>query len=256
VTEADELNMNLIELRADVCYANRMLPTLGLVTMHSGNASGYDPESGHLVIKPSGIDYEALTPEKLVEVDLASGKVVAGDLRPSVDLAHHIYLYRRTPEIRGIIHTHSNFATAFAATLAPIPLCLTAIADEFGGEIPCAPYIDNIDDHIGEAIIAHRTQAPAILLGNHGVFAWGPSPKAALKAAAMTEDCAKTVHLAMQIGSLAMIPHEEAVKWHTRYHTTYGQAAADKPGALRVVAGDEALRSKTKRGNRDHQEAA
>jgi L-ribulose-5-phosphate 4-epimerase len=249
--------MTLSQLRADVCYANRMLPTLGLVTMHSGNASGYDPESGHLVIKPSGVDYGELTPEMLVEVDVASGTVVAGELRPSVDLPHHIYLYQQVPGIRGVIHTHSNFATAFAATLAPIPLCLTAIADEFGGQIPCTPYIDNIGDHIGEAILAHRTQAPAILLGNHGVFAWGPTPKAALKAAVMTEDCAKTVHLAMQIGSVSMISKEEAAKWHSRYHTTYGQAAADKQSAaLRVIPRDGQPSPNTKRGKRDHQEAA
>jgi L-ribulose-5-phosphate 4-epimerase len=248
--------MSLAQLRADVCYANRMLPVLDLVTMHSGNASGYDSDSGHLVIKPSGIDYDALVPEMLVEVDLASGKIVSGDLRPSVDLPHHLFLYKRMPDIRGIIHTHSNFATAFAATLAPIPLCLTAIADEFGGEIPCTPYVDNIGDHIGEAILAHRTQAPAILLGNHGVFAWGPSPTAALKAAAMTEDCAKTIHLAMQIGSLSMISGEEAAKWHTRYHTTYGQAASDKSRSLRVIPREEPPKPQTKRGKRDHHEAA
>jgi L-ribulose-5-phosphate 4-epimerase len=248
--------MSLAQLRADVCYANRMLPVLGLVTMHSGNASGYDPETGRLVIKPSGIDYDALTPEMLVEVDVASGKIVTGELRPSVDLPHHLFLYRQMTDIRGIIHTHSNFATAFAAALAPIPLCLTAIADEFGGQIPCTPYVDNIGDHIGEAILAHRTQAPAILLGNHGVFAWGPSPKAALKAATMTEDCAKTVHLAMQVGPLARIPDEEAAKWHTRYHTTYGQAEVAKPRSLRVIQRDEPPKPTTKRGSRDHQEAA
>jgi L-ribulose-5-phosphate 4-epimerase len=227
--------MNLSHLREEVCYANRMLPELGLVTMHSGNASGYDPDSGRLVIKPSGIDYDSLTPEALVEIDLATGSVVAGKLRPSVDLPHHLYLYRNIPEIRGIIHTHSNFATAFAAVHAAVPLCLTAIADEFGGEIPCAPYVDNQGDHIGEAILEHRTAAPAILLGNHGVFAWGPSPKAALKAAAMTEDTARTVHLAMQIGKPRMIPAEEAAKWFARYHTTYGQSKPTDASPLRVV---------------------
>src|SRR5687768_5203194 len=103
--------MDLAQLRDDVCYANRMLPVLGLVTMHSGNASGYDPATGHLVIKPSGIDYDALTPDKLVEVDLESGAIVSGTLRPSVDLPHHVYLYRNIPGLGGIIHTHSNFAT-------------------------------------------------------------------------------------------------------------------------------------------------
>ncbi|MCE9547600.1 MAG: class II aldolase/adducin family protein [Planctomycetia bacterium] len=213
-------------LREEVCRVNRLLPVQGLVTMHSGNASGYDPQSGRLVIKPSGVDYHALTPEMLVEVDLASGQVVAGDLRPSVDLPHHRFLYQHLPNLCGIIHTHSNFATAFAAVHSSVPLCLTAIADEFGGEIPCAPYVDNHDDNIGRAILRHRNQAPAILLANHGVFAWGTTPAAALKAAVMVEDVARTVHLAMQIGQIQLIPEHEARKWHSRYQTTYGQSSA------------------------------
>ncbi|MEX2168393.1 MAG: L-ribulose-5-phosphate 4-epimerase [Pirellulales bacterium] len=216
--------MNLQALREEVCRANRLLPELGLVTMHSGNVSGFDPPSGHLVIKPSGVDYDRLTPEMLVEVELATGQIVAGELKPSVDLPHHCYLYRHMPNVRGVVHTHSNFATAFAAIHTPIPLCLTAVADEFGGEVPCAPYVDNQGDHIGQAIMRHHTQAPAILLGNHGVFAWGPSPSAAIKAAAMTEDVAKTIHIAMQIGQPRAVPPEEAAKWFTRYNTTYGQA--------------------------------
>ena len=210
-------------LREEVCYANKMLPAAGLVTMHSGNASGLDRASGRLVIKPSGVDYDALEPDDLVEVDLETGEVVGSKLRPSVDLPHHLYLYRKVPEIGGIIHTHSNYATAFAAVGRPIPLCLTAIADEFGAEIPCAPYVDNEGDHIGEAILQHRSRAPAILLSNHGVFAWGESARAALKAAIMTEDVAKTVHLAMQLGRPAEIPPEEAEKWYDRYHHRYGQ---------------------------------
>jgi len=215
--------MNLDELREKVCLINKLLPATGLVTMHSGNASGLDRASGRLVIKPSGMDYDKLTPEALVEIDLESGQVINSSLRPSVDLPHHLYLYRNVPEIGAIIHTHSNYATAFAAVGKPIPLCLTAIADEFGQEIPCAPYIDNEGDHIGEAIIKHRGRAPAILLGNHGVFAWGKNPEAALKAAVMVEDVAKTVHLAMQIGDPRVIPPQEAEKWYKRYHERYGQ---------------------------------
>jgi L-ribulose-5-phosphate 4-epimerase len=211
------------ELREEVCYANQMLPKAGLVTMHSGNVSGYDPDSGRLVIKPSGVDYDALTPEMLVEVDVATGQVVGPGLRPSVDLPHHLFLYRHLEGVRGVIHTHSNYATAFAAVGKPVPLVLTAIADEFGAEIPCAPYVDNEGEHIGEAILKYHNRAPAILMGNHGVFAWGSSPKAALKAAIMTEDVAKTVHLAMQIGSPQAIPPEEAEKWYDRYHYRYGQ---------------------------------
>jgi L-ribulose-5-phosphate 4-epimerase len=135
-----------------------------------------------------------------------------------------LFLYRNLPEIGGVVHTHSNFATAFAAVGQAIPLCLTAIADEFGDPIPCCPYVDNEGDHIGRAILEHRNRAPAILLGNHGVFAWGGSPQAALKAAVMTEDAAKTVWLAMQLGRPVPLPPEEAEKWYDRYHHRYGQS--------------------------------
>jgi L-ribulose-5-phosphate 4-epimerase len=215
--------MDLTALRQEVCHVNRMLPATGLVTMHSGNASGLDRSSGRLVIKPSGIDYDKLRPEDLVEVDLETGQVIGARLRPSVDLPHHLFLYRSLSTLGGIIHTHSNYATAFAAVGSPIPLCLTAIADEFGAAIPCCPYVDNEGDRIGQAILKHRSRAPAILLANHGVFAWGRSVTAALKAAVMTEDVAKTVHLAMQIGKPTAIPPAEVDKWHERYQHRYGQ---------------------------------
>jgi L-ribulose-5-phosphate 4-epimerase len=213
----------LDRLRTEVCMANRALPTTSLVTMHSGHASGYDEKSGMIVIKPSGMDYDEITPLNLVQVDINTGEVVGSKLRPSVDLPHHLFLYRNMPDVRGIIHTHSNYATAFAAVNKPIPLCLTAIADEFGAEIPCMPYTDNEGENIGRAILKYKNRAPAILLGNHGVFAWGPTPKSALKAAVMTEDVAKTIWLAMQIGSPSPIPAEEAEKWYDRYHNRYGQ---------------------------------
>jgi len=215
--------MSLEQLRKEVCWANQMLPAQGLVTMHSGNASGYLPEEDLLVIKPSGMDYDQITPENLVAVRVSTGEVLTPGTRPSVDLPHHLFLYRNLPDVRGVIHTHSNYATAFAVVGRPVPLVLTAIADEFGAEIPCAPYIDNEGEHIGEAILKYRNRAPSILMGNHGVFAWGTSPKSALKAAVMTEDVAKTVWLAMQIGTPVAIPPEEAEKWYDRYHNRYGQ---------------------------------
>ena len=192
--------------------------------MHSGNASGYSPDDDLLFIKPSGMDYEQITPDNVVPVRVSDGRVLVEGVRASVDLPHHIYLYKNMPDVRGVIHTHSNYATAFAAVGRPVPLVLTAIADEFGAEIPCAPYIDNEGEHIGEAILKYRNRSPAILMGNHGVFAWGNSPKGALKAAVMTEDVAKTVWLAMQIGSPTPIPTEEAEKWYDRYHYRYGQS--------------------------------
>lgn len=213
--------MGQLTIREHVCLANQSLRIEGLVTMHSGNVSGLDGDI--LYIKPSGMDYGAMTPDSMVPVDLETGEVLENTYRPSVDLPHHLFLYRSDRSIRSVVHTHSNYATAFAAVQRPIPLVLTAIADEFGGEIPCTPYIDNEGENIGHAILKHRTQAPAILLGNHGVFAWGPSVKDALKAAVMVEDVAKTVHLSMQLGAPLPLDPAEALKWWDRYHNRYGQ---------------------------------
>jgi L-ribulose-5-phosphate 4-epimerase len=221
--------MDVAELRREVLWANKMLPAAGLVTMHSGNASGLDRSSGRLVIKPSGVDYETLRPEDLVEVDFRTGEVIGARLRPSVDLPHHLYLYRHMPGVCGIIHTHSNYASAWAAVGRPIPVCLTAIADQFGAEIPCTPYVDNEGDNIGQAVLRHRNRAPAIILGNHGVFAWGTTVRDALKVAVMTEDVAKTVHLATQLGQVRELPPEEVKKWYDRYRYGYGQPSEPKP---------------------------
>jgi len=210
-------------MREQVCWLNQSLPSYGLVVMHSGNASGYDPESGRLVIKPSGMDYDQITPDALVEVDVKTGEVIDSHARPSVDLPHHLYLYRHMTDVNYVIHTHSNYATSFAACGRPIPLVLTAIADEFGGEVPCTPYVSNEGDAIVRAILEYHTQAPAILLGNHGVFAWGANPKGALKAAVMVEDVAKTVWMALQVGQPDELPKQEALKWYDRYQNRYGQ---------------------------------
>jgi len=220
--------MELNELRREVLWANKMLPAAGLVTMHSGNASGLDRQTGRLVIKPSGVDYETLRPEDLVEVDVKTGEPVGSKMRPSVDLPHHLFLYRNMPGVCGIIHTHSNYATAWAAVGRPIPVCLTAIADQFGAEIPCTPYVDNEGDHIGQAVLRHRNRSPAILLGNHGVFAWGTTVRDALKVAVMTEDVAKTAHLAAMLGQPRELPTEEVKKWYDRYRHGYGQPGERK----------------------------
>ncbi len=207
----------------EVCQANKALRSEGLVTSTSGNVSGRDPDTGLVAIKPSGVDYDQLTPEKLVVVDL-DGNCVAGDCKPSVDLPHHLYLYKHLPEVNSVIHTHSNFATAFAAIERAIPCCLTAIADEFGAEVPCTPYVDNQGNHIGEAILKYRnSRCPAILLGHHGVFTFAETVHRAVKAAVMVEDVAKTVFYALQMGLPVSLPIEEVDKWFSRYHTTYGQ---------------------------------
>lgn len=209
-------------LRQAVWEANIRLPKEGLVTMTSGNASGRDPETGLVVIKPSGVLYDQMTPEDLVIVDL-DGNVVEGHLRPSVDTATHLYIYRHRSDVGGIIHTHSPYATSFAALGEPIPVVLTAIADEFGGPIPCAPYAPVGGDAIGKAVVEHIGSSPAVLLKNHGVFAIGPDVHAALKAAVMVEDVAKTVHLAMLRGRPEPLPEEEVARAHRAYKEKYGQ---------------------------------
>lgn len=211
-----------MNLRDQVCWANRQLPLQGLVTMHSGNVSAIDRESGTIWIKPSGFDYDNLNPTDIVEVDFATGRF--NGLKPSVDLANHLFLYRNLPDINAVVHTHSNHATAFAALGMAIPCCLTAIADEFGGPIPCASYAGNEGDALGHSILAARTAAPAVLLQNHGVMAWGQDVCTALKAAVMVEDVAKTVLLAMQLGNPLALPDEEIAKWNDRYRNRYGQS--------------------------------
>ena len=212
----------LEQLRREVYEANLGIWRGGLVTMHSGNASGIDRKRGLVVIKPSGMDYDPMRPADMVVTDL-EGRKLKGRWNPSVDLPDHLYIYKHCPEVGGVIHTHSNYATSLALLGLPIPAYLTAIADEFGEEIPCAPYVDNQADHIGQAIVQYRKRAPAILMGHHGVFTWGPTPRAALKAAVMLEDVAKTVHLALLLGKPTPLPPEEVKKWWDRYHTTYGQ---------------------------------
>ena len=210
------------KLRREVWEANLGIFRAGLVTMHAGNASGVDRKRGLVVIKPSGMDYDKLRPQDMVVTDL-KGRKVSGKWNPSVDLPHHLYLYNHCPEIGGVIHTHSNYATSFALLGRPIPVYLTAIADEFGAEVPCVPYTDNQGNHIGEGIVKHMNKAPAVLLAQHGVFAFGPTPRAALKSAVMLEDVAKTCHLALLLGKPRPLPAREVRKWYDRYHSTYGQ---------------------------------
>lgn len=217
---------SLEKLRREVWETNLGIHRGGLVTEHAGNASGIDRKRGVVVIKPSGVDYLKMRPADMVVTDL-EGRKLKGKWKPSVDLPHHLYLYQHCSEIGGIIHTHSNYATCFALLGRPIPVCLTAIADEFGEDIPCMPYVDNIGDHIGETILKYKTRAPSILLGQHGTFSWGPTPREALKAAVILEDVAKTCLLAMLLGEPKPLPPEEVKKWWDRYHTTYGQQQKD-----------------------------
>jgi L-ribulose-5-phosphate 4-epimerase len=212
----------LEKIREELVQLHLELPRNNLVAWTSGNVSARDPESGLVVIKPSGVRYEALRPEHMVVLDL-DGKVVEGDLKPSSDTASHLYIYRRRPELGGVVHTHSTYATAFAAVNRPIPVVLTAIADEFGGPIPCGGFAQIGDEAIGKVVIENIGKSPAILLKNHGVFTIGKTAEAAVKAAVMTEDNAKTVWAALQLGVPDEIPPEEVQKLHHRYTHIYGQ---------------------------------
>jgi L-ribulose-5-phosphate 4-epimerase len=223
--------MDFAALREEVWRVNLALPKAGLVTIHSGNASGIHRESGLVLIKPSGVDYDALRPQDLSVVDPAGVPVprekvpdgVVSALRPSVDTIHHVLLYSKDPSLGGVIHTHSPYATAWAVAGLAIPCALTAMADEFGAEIPCAPYLDNEGENIANGILTHRNRGPAILLANHGVFAFDRTPTRALKAAVMVEDAAKTLWLARQLRPVESLPAAEIEKWWDRYHTRYGQ---------------------------------
>lgn len=209
-------------LREQVWKLHLELPRNDLVKWTGGNVSGRDPETGYVVIKPSGVKYEDLQPGQLIVLDV-NGKVLEGNLKPSSDTASHLYIYRQRPDVNGVVHTHSPYATAFAAVGKPIPVYLTAIADEFGGPIPCGGFALIGGEEIGRVVIESIGDSPAVLLKNHGVFTIGPDAEAAVKAAVMVEDVARTVWIALQLGQPDEIPASEVAKLRHRYTHVYGQ---------------------------------
>lgn len=216
--------MLLPELRAEVCALHAELPLNNLVAWTSGNVSARDPETGLVVIKPSGVKFPDLTPENMVVVDI-NGKVVEGGLKPSSDTASHCYIYRQMPQINGVVHTHSRYATAFAVVGRPIPCITTAMGDEFGGEIPCGGFRLIGGEEIGQIVVEtlRESRSPACLLQNHGVFAIGPTVEKAVQAAVMTEDNAAIVWTALQIGTPIPIAESDIARLHDRYQNVYGQ---------------------------------
>ena len=212
------------QLRQEVCDLHAELIRWGLVTWTSGNVSARVPGEDLLVIKPSGVGYHELTPEKMVICDL-DGKLVEGEHAPSSDTEAHAYVYRHMPHVGGVVHTHSPYATAWAARGEPIPCVLTAMADEFGGEIPVGPFARIGSDEIGKGIVdtlsGHRS--PAVIMRNHGVFTIGPTARAAVKAAVMCEDVARTVHLARSLGDPVPIARDDIDALYDRYQNVYGQ---------------------------------
>jgi L-ribulose-5-phosphate 4-epimerase len=211
-------------LRTQVAALHAELVRYGLVVWTAGNVSARVPGRDLLVIKPSGISYDDLTPESMIVCDL-DGTVVDGDLAPSSDTAAHAYVYRHMPRIGGVVHTHSTYATAWAARAEPVPCVLTAMADEFGADIPVGPFALIGDDSIGRGIVetldGHRS--PAVLMRNHGVFTIGADARAAVKAAVMCEDVARTVHIARQLGEPVPIARPDIDRLYDRYQNVYGQ---------------------------------
>ncbi|MEV5559987.1 L-ribulose-5-phosphate 4-epimerase [Nonomuraea wenchangensis] len=211
-------------IRAAVAELHAELVRYGLVVWTAGNVSGRVPGEDLFVIKPSGVSYDELTPENMVVCDL-DGNLVEGEHAPSSDTAAHAYVYRNLPEVGGVVHTHSTYASAWAARGEAIPCVLTAMADEFGGEIPVGPFALIGDDSIGQGIVetlkGHRSKA--VLMQNHGVFTIGKDAKAAVKAAVMCEDVARTVHVARQLGDPLPIAQDDIDRLYDRYQNVYGQ---------------------------------
>jgi len=211
-------------LRQDVADLHRELTRYGLVVWTAGNISARVPGHDLMVIKPSGVAYDELTGANMVVTDLF-GVLVEGSHAPSSDTAAHAYVYRHMPEVGGVVHTHSTYATAWAALAEPIPCVLTMMADEFGGEVPIGPFALIGDDSIGRGIVhtLKGSRSPAVLMANHGPFTIGRDAQAAVKAAVMVEDVARTVHLACQAGTPKPIDPQDIDRLYARYQNAYGQ---------------------------------
>ncbi|WP_069385484.1 L-ribulose-5-phosphate 4-epimerase [Cellulosimicrobium cellulans] len=230
------------ELRAAVDAAKERvaalhaeLPRWELVVWTAGNvservrAAAEDGSQDLLVIKPSGVSYDDITPEAMVVCDL-DGNLVEGDRSPSSDTAAHAYVYRHMPEVGGVVHTHSTYATAWAARGEAVPCVLTMMADEFGGDIPVGPFALIGDDSIGRGIVEtlRESRSPAVLMRNHGPFTIGKDARAAVKAAVMCEEVARTVHVSRQLGEPTRIAQSDVDSLYARYQNVYGQQPATR----------------------------
>ncbi|MFD2339711.1 L-ribulose-5-phosphate 4-epimerase [Clavibacter tessellarius] len=226
---APEIEVAVARVRSEVSRLHGELVRYGLVVWTGGNVSGRVPGADLFVIKPSGVSYDDLSPENMILCDL-DGNVIpdtpGSRNAPSSDTAAHAYVYRNMPEVGGVVHTHSTYAVAWAARREPIPCVITAMADEFGGEIPVGPFAIIGDDSIGRGIVetltGHRSRA--VLMAGHGPFTIGKDAKDAVKAAVMVEDVARTVHISRQLGEPAPLPAEAVDSLFDRYQNVYGQA--------------------------------
>ncbi len=224
-----ELAARIDAVRADVARLHAELVRYGLVVWTAGNVSGRVPGTDLFVIKPSGVSYDDLAPENMILCDL-DGVAIPGtpgsERSPSSDTAAHAYVYRHMPEVGGVVHTHSDYATAWAARREAIPCVLTMIADEFGGEIPVGPFALIGDDSIGRGIVEtlRGSRSRAVLMANHGPFTVGVTATDAV----MVEDVARTVHFARQLGEPTPIAQPDIDALYARYQNVYGQAGDDR----------------------------
>ncbi|MEP6479946.1 MAG: L-ribulose-5-phosphate 4-epimerase [Rhodoglobus sp.] len=224
-----EVEVAIARTREEVSALHAELVRNGLVVWTGGNVSGRVPGADVFVIKPSGVSYDELRPENMIVCDL-DGVVIpdtpGSDREPSSDTAAHAYVYRNMSHVGGIVHTHSAYATAWAARGEAIPCVITAMADEFGGEIPVGPFAIIGDDSIGRGIVetltGHRSRA--VLMRNHGPFTIGRDARDAVKAAVMVEDVARTVLIASQSGPLVPIEQQHIDSLFHRYQNVYGQS--------------------------------
>jgi L-ribulose-5-phosphate 4-epimerase len=231
MTVTSEITTVVAQLRQEVCDLHAQLTKYQLVIWTAGNVSARVPGHDLMVIKPSGVDYDALTADDMVVCDL-HGNLVDGRLSPSSDTAAHAYVYRHMPEVGGVAHTHSTYATAWAARGEPIPCVLTMMADEFGGDIPIGPFALIGDDSIGRGIVEalRSSRSSAVLMRNHGPFTVGPNARSAVKAAVMLEDVARTVHIGQQLGAVNRIDGRDVAALFDRYQNVYGQTATPQEG--------------------------
>ena len=229
----------IARVRREVCELHAELTRYDLVVWTAGNVSGRIPGYDLMVIKPSGVSYDTLTPEVMVVTDLYGTPVSSlsadadgvpaewdnPDLTPSSDTAAHAYVYRNMPDVGGVVHTHSTYATAWAARGEEIPCVLTMMGDEFGGPIPVGPFALIGDDSIGRGIVEtlRGSNSPAVLMQNHGPFTIGKDARSAVKAAVMCEEVARTVHVSRQLGEPLAIDPAKIESLYDRYQNVYGR---------------------------------
>jgi len=222
------MHNTIADLRTQVAALHSELTRNHLVVWTAGNVSARVPGEDLLVIKPSGVSYDELSADAMVVCDL-EGNLVEGDRQPSSDTAAHAYVYRHMPEVGGVVHTHSTYATAWAARGEAIPCVLTMIADEFGGDVPVGPFALIGDDSIGRGIVEtlRESRSKAVLMRNHGPFTVGKDARAAVKTAVLVEDVARTVHLSRQLGEPVAIAPADVDALYDRYQNVYGQGAQE-----------------------------